>query len=185
MSTPRLLITGSRTHHWTPYDHHALFLAAQDIIERTKKMPVVVHGGARGADTDADRAARHLLSLQTEAHPADWNTYGRAAGPIRNQEMVRMGADLCLAFPDHPKGQGSRGTWNCIECAYQAGIPVLIVWNKRLWVYDPDHRHQLTHGSYRNLDTYPRFASQLTKGPTVSWLLTSTASQTTMPTTHS
>lgn len=88
-----------------------------------------------------------------------WTKYGRAAGPIRNKEMVRLGADLCLAFPDHPKGQGSRGTWGCIDLAHQAGIPILIVWQHRLWVYDPDHRHQLTHGSYRVLDIYTRFDS--------------------------
>lgn len=172
--TPRLLITGSRAHRWTPYDSHALFLAVQEIVEKTHAIPIVVHGDASGADTHAAHAAIHLLGLQTEAHPADWNTHGRAAGPIRNQEMILMGADLCLAFPDHKKGQGSRGTWGCIDLAYQADIPVLIVWERRLWVYDPDHKHQHPHGSYRVLDAYTRFASQLTKGPSVSWQSTFT-----------
>lgn len=35
MSTPRLLITGSRDHRWTQYDSHALFLAVQEIVEKT------------------------------------------------------------------------------------------------------------------------------------------------------
>jgi hypothetical protein len=135
----RLLITGSRNHQWTPYDSHALLIAVREILEKTHELPVLIHGGATGADTDAARAGQHLLNLSIEIHRADWNTHGRAAGPIRNKEMVNLGADLCLAFPDHPKGQGSRGTWNCIDLAHQSGIPVLVVWNHRMWVYNPSH----------------------------------------------
>lgn len=150
-TTPRLLITGSRTHQWTPYDSHALLIAVQDIADKTQKNPTLVHGGATGADTEAALHGQRLFNLQAEVHRADWKKYGRAAGPIRNKQMVKLGADLCLAFPDHPKGRGSRGTWNCIDLAQQAGIPVLVVWNQRLWVYNPNHP---THGTYRVLDPY-------------------------------
>lgn len=148
---PRLLITGSRNHQWTADDSQALLIAVQDIVDKTQKNPVIVHGGATGADTDAARAGQRLFNLQAEVHRADWKKYGRAAGPIRNKQMVELGADLCLAFPDHPKGRGSRGTWNCIDLAQQAGIPVLVVWNQRLWVYNPNHP---THGTHRALDRY-------------------------------
>lgn len=104
-----------------------------------------------GADTDAARYGQRLFNLQAEVHRADWKKYGRAAGPIRNKQMVELGADLCLAFPDHPKGEGSRGTWNCVDLAQQARIPVLVVWSQRLWVYDPNHP---THGTYQVLDPY-------------------------------
>lgn len=150
----RLLITGSRNHQWTAYDSQALLIAVRDIVDKTQKQPVLVHGGATGADTDAARVGQHLFNLQTEVHRADWKKYGRAAGPIRNKQMVELGADLCLAFPDHPKnqgGQGSRGTWNCIDLAQQARIPILVVWNQHLWVYNPDHP---THGTHRILDPY-------------------------------
>lgn len=152
--TPRLLITGSRNHQWTPYDSHALLIAVQEIVDKTQKRPTLIHGGATGADTEAARVGQHLFNLQAEVHRADWKKYGRAAGPIRNKQMVELGADLCLAFPDHPKnqgGHGSRGTWNCIDLAQQAGIPVLVVWGQRLWVYNPNHP---THGTYRTLDRY-------------------------------
>jgi gene 61 protein len=148
----RLLITGSRAHQWTPYDSHALLIAVQEILEKTHALPILVHGGATGADTEAARAGQRLLNLPIEIHRADWNTYGRAAGPIRNKEMVNLGADLCLAFPDHPKGQGSRGTWGCIELAHQAGIPTLVVWNRRMWVYNPSHpNHGTVYTPHQNL----------------------------------
>ena len=57
-----------------------------------------------------------------ETHPADWSTHGRAAGPIRNQQMVDRGADICLAFPT----SSSIGTWDCVRRAKAAGIPVEI-----------------------------------------------------------
>jgi hypothetical protein len=51
---------------------------------------------------------------------ADWKTYGKAAGPIRNHAMVDSGADLVIAFPD----DGSRGTKDCAEYADKQHIPV-------------------------------------------------------------
>lgn len=81
----RLLITGSRAHQWTSYDSHALLIAVQEILEKTHELPVLVHGGATGADTKAARMGQQLLNLPTEVHRADWTKYGRAAGPIRNK----------------------------------------------------------------------------------------------------
>lgn len=152
--TPRLLITGSRVHQWTAYDSQALLIAVRDIVDKTQKNPVIVHGGATGADTEAALHGQRLFNLQAEVHRADWKKYGRAAGPIRNKQMVELGADLCLAFPDHPKGEGSRGTWNCVDLAQQAGIPVLVVWGQRLWAYDSQQTSEYVHRSYRVLDPY-------------------------------
>lgn len=56
-------------------------------------------------------------------HYADWDRYGRAAGPIRNKVMVDSKPDLVLAFP---YGE-SRGTRHCIRVANEAGIPVIVV----------------------------------------------------------
>jgi hypothetical protein len=51
--------------------------------------PVValLHGGARGADETAGRAAG-LLGWGVRVVPANWNKHGRSAGPLRNARML-------------------------------------------------------------------------------------------------
>ena len=75
------------------------------------------HGAARGADALAANAAWRM-GLLTEAHAADWEQYGKRAGFVRNAEMAKLGADICLAFPI---GE-SRGTRMMIDLAKKHGI---------------------------------------------------------------
>lgn len=85
-----------------------------------EKYPVaaVVHGGARGADTLAGRWAQER-GLLCHVFPADWETHGRAAGPIRNQKMLTEGApDYVIAFP------GGAGTADMVRRATKARIRV-------------------------------------------------------------
>jgi hypothetical protein len=87
----------------------------------------VRHGGCpTGADSIANLwcASWHKSHEICESiHDANWDDFGKAAGPIRNREMAQAGADLCLAFP---LGE-SRGTWNCVNECKKAGIPVKVV----------------------------------------------------------
>jgi YspA, cpYpsA-related SLOG family len=114
----RILITGGRS--WS--DREIIFYA---ILEASRgvlwKDVTVVHGGAKGADTIASEIAQ-ALGMKTEAHLADWQAYHKAAGPLRNQKMVDLGADVCLAFLQ----PNSKGTANCIEKAKKAGIKTII-----------------------------------------------------------
>lgn len=118
MSWYRILITGSR--HWS--DRDTIEVAVYWASLHANGRVVVVHGAARGADTLAADAARRL-GLDVEAHPADWQRFGRSAGHRRNAEMVAAGADICLAFP---LGE-SPGTRGCMALALAAGIPVVDV----------------------------------------------------------
>ncbi len=58
----------------------------------------ILSGHCAGVDQMAERYAKeHGLDL--EIFPADWAKYGRAAGPMRNREMVKQ-ADGVIAFWD-------------------------------------------------------------------------------------
>jgi hypothetical protein len=52
----------------------------------------LIHGGARGVDkmaaTIAANKGAHVVTV-----PAQWDKYGKAAGPIRNQEMIECGLE--------------------------------------------------------------------------------------------
>ncbi len=82
---------------------------------------IVVSGGAAGADSLAERYAREA-GLPTEVYPADWARHGRAAGMIRNKQIVDA-ADHVVAFWD---GR-SRGTANTIDRARSAGKLLTVV----------------------------------------------------------
>lgn len=117
----RILVTGSR--NWA--DRATLEGALLQFIGQLAGSGpcTVVHGDCpTGADRMAADYAAGILGVTVEAHPADWATHGRAAGPLRNQAMVDLGADLCLAFPLG----GSRGTRDCMRRSEAAGIPLLV-----------------------------------------------------------
>ena len=81
----------------------------------------IIHGGARGADALARTYAEEHQIPQCVVLP-QWTTYGRAAGPRRNAEMVEK-CDAVLALWD---GE-SLGTANTINIAKKAGKPVRII----------------------------------------------------------
>lgn len=111
----RIIITGSR--HLDDYD-----LVYRALLRYAGRNNVtVVHGGAPGADTLAAEIAEGL-GFNVESYPADWSI-GKKAGPLRNQHMVDLGAKICLAFPT----ADSRGTWDCVNRAKDAGIKVKII----------------------------------------------------------
>lgn len=109
----KLLICGSRW--WS--DEFAVL----DEVSKLKPTEIIV-GGARGADYFAAKAAINYDILCTTFY-ADWSRHGKAAGPIRNQDMVDQKPDHCLAFVL----PGSRGTWDTVNRCKKAGIPVTII----------------------------------------------------------
>lgn len=65
--------------------------------------------------------------IAVHPYPADWERYGRAAGPIRNKQMLDLGKpDYGIAFYDRPRDK-SRGTANMVSQLKKAGIPVMEV----------------------------------------------------------
>lgn len=89
--------------------------------------PLRLMNGAcpQGADAIVKRwADRRLVPL--DEFPAEWLKYGKRAGPIRNEYMVSLGADMCVAF----LRDGSKGTQGTIDLARAAKIPTFpIPWS--------------------------------------------------------
>lgn len=111
----RVLFCGSR--NWT--DQVAILNALNELPADT----VIIHGGARGADEMAGKMAEDILGLEVEVYEADWERYGRAAGPIRNKQMLDEGKPgLVIAFLK----PGSKGTKHMIKIAREAKIPTII-----------------------------------------------------------
>lgn len=78
----------------------------------------IIEGGATGADHCAKLFALSR-GIPVETYRADWSKNGRAAGPIRNHQMIVEGKpDMVLAFP------GGKGTANMIAQAKQHNIYV-------------------------------------------------------------
>jgi len=118
----RILVTGSR--HWNDRTTIADALAQAWEDLGNPEGVTLVHGACPHGGADqiaAQEASKRGWTI--EAHPADWAAHGKAAGPLRNQQMVDAGADITLAFPQ----EGSRGTWDCIRRARKAEIPVWVV----------------------------------------------------------
>lgn len=144
--TKRILVCGSRT--WGLWDKqadptrlnndnmHSLISSTLQLLWRVHGEYVVVHGDAKGADRIAAASvsiwkgsvfSRYSDSMvAVEPHPADWDKHGKAAGPIRNQEMLDTGIDLCYAFVDKPLEE-SRGTADMVSRCAKAGVPTVIV----------------------------------------------------------
>jgi len=114
----RILITGGRD-FWNEVQMAADF---QALLSRG--LTVVIHGkNPNGADALADRLARALLGDDgVRDRPADWNSFGKGAGPKRNIQMLdEEHPDLVMGYPT-PK---SRGTWHCIAEAAARDLPIL------------------------------------------------------------
>jgi len=76
---------GGRDLLWLPAQIAAVLLARSS----GQLVHGLLHGGARGADRTIGRAA-FQLGWPVEALPADWRRHGRAAGPIRNRELLEL-----------------------------------------------------------------------------------------------
>lgn len=129
----RVLITGSREFNDARTVMRGITVAIETLIKKfpDDKEIVIVHGAAKGADTLAENYVHNTAlylsekgyRIRQEKNPAKWDQHGRGAGPIRNQEMVDKGADICVAFVK--VGAANRGTTDCANRARKAGIEVL------------------------------------------------------------
>lgn len=115
----RVIIAGSRDFA----DYHLLCEKCDRVLSRISIgcHIVIVSGTARGADRLGERYARER-GYELRRFPADWQTYGKQAGYLRNRQMSEN-ADVLIAFWD---GQ-SRGTKSMIDLANHRGLGVCVI----------------------------------------------------------
>lgn len=89
-------------------------------LARRDPTATVVSGNALGVDRAAEIEAR-AVGLVVVSLPADWDTHGKAAGFIRNGEIVRR-CDVVAAFWDG----NSKGTADTVGKAEAARKPVSV-----------------------------------------------------------
>lgn len=112
-----VLICGDR--RWT--DESIIIRELSQLPEDT----VIVHGNCRGADNMSDAIAKRM-GFTVKRFPANWDMYGRAAGPIRNRKMFDTSQpDLVIVF--HKNVSGSKGTLDMVTYANAKGCKIKVV----------------------------------------------------------
>lgn len=107
----RVVVAGSRN----IFDYELLKRA---IDESGFEITEIVSGGAKGIDSLGEHWAAHN-SVACKVFNADWQQFGRRAGPLRNKEMAEY-ADALIAIWD---GE-SKGTKNMILNAQNSGLQI-------------------------------------------------------------
>lgn len=92
------------------------------ILSQFTDIDEIVSGNARGADTQG-RLYAEQYNIPYTLFPAQWDTFGKSAGYIRNAEMADY-ADALIAFWDGK----SKGTSHMIK--------TMKIKNKPYWVYN-------------------------------------------------
>lgn len=108
----KVLVCGGRE-----FDDYARLQIELDAMHKDAAVSLLIHGGALGADRLAARWA-FSRAIPAMSFPANWEKHGKAAGPMRNQQMLEQRPDIVVAFP------GGKGTADMARRARNAGVPV-------------------------------------------------------------
>lgn len=109
----KVIVAGSRN-----INDYSMVERAIQLSPWASTITEIVSGQCQGVDLVGEQWAA-IHNIPVKPFPADWNTYGKAAGPIRNQQMAKY-ADALIAIP----GEKSRGTGDMISKMKLEGKPV-------------------------------------------------------------
>jgi hypothetical protein len=111
----KIIIAGGRD-----YNNYEELCKICNYLLVNKKFIEIVSGAAKGADALGEKYAEEKGYPITK-FPADWQTHGKSAGYLRNQEMAKY-ADALIAFWDGK----SKGTNHMIDLAKEEGLTVRV-----------------------------------------------------------
>jgi hypothetical protein len=97
-------------------------------IDRLGRDIAIIHGGSPGVDESFNKACRSV-GITVEARVANWPHTGHPTIGSRNRELVKDGADLCIAV--HRRIGASQRTRDCVDQAIQADIPTFLIADER------------------------------------------------------
>ena len=106
----KVAIVGSRSIRYNPILPETLFRCFVHIFGKPTK---IISGGAKGIDSFAEDFA-HVYNIELQVFKPDWAKYGKKAGFIRNEDIIKN-CDICLAIWDGK----SHGTKHDIELCEQ------------------------------------------------------------------
>lgn len=115
----KLLIAGSRSYPETPEMIRLMLIMTASIFENNE-VTEIISGGAKGIDKLAEKLAS-IKGIPFREFPADWLIYGKAAGPIRNKQMVEY-CDRAIIVWDNI----SKGTKSTIDLLKGSGKPYTV-----------------------------------------------------------
>lgn len=106
-----------------PRDYYVYQSLLEAIDKISWEITEVVSGRARGVDKMGERWAKEH-GIPVQPFPADWDRFGKRAGPLRNIQMANYvgSAGALLALWDHQ----TTGTGNMIEVAREKGLTVYV-----------------------------------------------------------
>ena len=102
------------------FNDYRFIKSTLDSIIKNRNFKILV-GDANGVDSLIVQYAKEN-NIPYQIFKANWDFYGKSAGPIRNRQMVEL-ADGLIAFWDGK----SRGTKNSIDEANKKGIKLKII----------------------------------------------------------
>lgn len=141
-----VLVCGGRN-----YEDREFVFIVLDRLHKEAPIDLIIQGEATGADALAREWAidRKVALIGCRA---DWQKHGRAAGPIRNQDMIdRWEPSVVIAFP------GGAGTRDMVDRARRAKVPVEHA------ARDPADAHLALRGDIRRNHRVRRTTSPLPK----------------------
>ena len=112
----KLAVVGSRG-----FNDYDLCKSKLDAIHLRKPITCIVSGGAKGADSFGEKWAKEN-NIETLIFIPDWNKFGKRAGYLRNEDIIKN-CDSVIAFWD----QISKGTAHSISLAKKYEKSCLIV----------------------------------------------------------